>query len=71
MYYNSIIKVLKNKYKLSKLIGISAQFWLNLQNGYDTYQLYLKEQEQLEEEISYFKSIFIKTTRTTRYSMFL
>lgn len=44
-------------YKLSKLIGTSAQLWLNLQNGYDTYQLYLKEQEQLEEEISYFKMI--------------
>ena len=31
-------------YKLSKLIGTSAQIWLNLQNRYDTYQLYLKEQ---------------------------
>ena len=44
-------------YKLSKLIGTSAQIWLNLQNRYDTYQLYLKEQEQLEEEMSYFKMI--------------
>jgi len=33
--------------KLSEYFGTSAQFWLNLQNGYDLYVSYEKSKEEI------------------------
>ena len=44
-------------YKLSKLIGTSAEMWLNLQTKYDTYIAEVKANLLYDEEIKIFKMI--------------
>jgi addiction module HigA family antidote len=34
--------------KLSEYFGTTPEFWLNLQNAYDLYQVYSKEQDKLK-----------------------
>jgi len=41
--------------KLSRMIGTSANYWLNLQNAYDTLIAEFKSQEELEEERKVFE----------------
>jgi addiction module HigA family antidote len=39
--------------KLSEYFGASAQFWLNLQNGYDLYISYDKSKEEISKVLAY------------------
>jgi plasmid maintenance system antidote protein VapI len=39
--------------KLSEYFGTTAQFWLNLQNGYDLYKAYEKSKDEIEKIDAY------------------
>ncbi len=43
--------------KLARMIGTSVNYWLNIQNAYDTFVAELKSQEELEEERKVFQHL--------------